>query len=345
MSGRAARCWVVALAVAGLVVLPAASATLKVGPEEALKSPSAAARVAQDGDTVEIAPGEYFDCAVWRSDRLTITGPADAATPAVLTDAACGGKALFVVGGKDVTIRHLTFARVRVPDGNGAGIRAEGTNLTVEHSRFVNNQVGILSADSPLGTLAVLDSEFESNGNCTAARCNATLQAGTLLRLRIERSSFTGARGGNLVQGAPQRSDVLESRFTDGPAGKAAHLLSLGGGAMLVRGNLFEKGPASEGPDVAVRLFDLWGPAAGMLFQDNTLENRTGRSLVFIHNQTAGKVRLEGNHVASGDTVLDESGYWVARARAMARGAIDEVRSLAGKAKRLVGGLVNRLMP
>src|SRR5258708_26983509 len=51
----------------------------------------------------------------------------------VITDKACQGKALFVITGDDVSVRNLTFTRARVPDGNGAGIRAEGVNLRVEH--------------------------------------------------------------------------------------------------------------------------------------------------------------------------------------------------------------------
>ena len=64
----------------------------------------------------------------------------------MLSDKSCGGKAIFITLGSDITIRNLTFARARVPDRNGAGIRAEGRNLTVEHSRFIDNENGILAA-------------------------------------------------------------------------------------------------------------------------------------------------------------------------------------------------------
>jgi hypothetical protein len=43
------------------------------------------------------------------------------------------GKDLFVTDGNDITIRVLTLTRARVPDGNGAGIRAEGGDLTVQN--------------------------------------------------------------------------------------------------------------------------------------------------------------------------------------------------------------------
>ena len=216
---------------------PAAAKTLQVGPDLAFKTPSQAAAKAEDGDTIEIAAGEYFDCAVWRANRLTITGPVDPATPAVLSDAACNGKALFVVAGADTTIRHLTFTRVRVPDGNGAGIRAEGRNLTVEHSRFVNNQVAILAGDQPDGSIALLDSQFARNGVCDGPHCLPSVLIGTLLRLRVERSSFTAGRGGEYLRAA--RTDILASRFADGPAGVSTAHVGLAGGSIQVADSSF----------------------------------------------------------------------------------------------------------
>src|SRR3954451_3627054 len=119
--------------------------TLLVGADHELKVPSAAAAVVHAGDTVVIEPGEYFDCAIWRANGLTIEGKSDGVA---ITDKACAGKALFVVDGDDITIRNITFTRGRVPDGNGAGIRAEGANLRIERGRFINNENGILSSES-----------------------------------------------------------------------------------------------------------------------------------------------------------------------------------------------------
>src|SRR4051794_14100096 len=99
---------------------PASSAALRVGPGQTYATPSAAVAAARDGDTVEILPGTYYDCAVVRQNKLTIQG---AGPDAILTDTTCQGKALLVIDGSDVTVRGLTLQRARVPDGNGAGIR------------------------------------------------------------------------------------------------------------------------------------------------------------------------------------------------------------------------------
>src|SRR6185437_13040013 len=137
--------------------------TLEVGPNHKFKVPSAAIAAASDGDVVDIAPVKdgYFDCAVLRANHLTVEGRGSGV---VLTDKTCQGKAIFVTVGNDITIRNITFARARVPDGNGAGIRAEGNNLTIEKSRFINNENGILAADAPNSTIRIFDSEFTRNG-------------------------------------------------------------------------------------------------------------------------------------------------------------------------------------
>ena len=114
-----------AIAVLPFFVVPSHAATLEVGPDKSYTAPSAAAAKAKDGDHIEIAPGSYFDCAVWRANDLVIegTGPGVA-----ITDKTCMGKALFVIVGNDITVRNLTLTRARVPDMNGAGIRQEGRN-------------------------------------------------------------------------------------------------------------------------------------------------------------------------------------------------------------------------
>jgi hypothetical protein len=67
----------------------------------------------------------------------------------VLTDKTCQRKAIFVTAGDGITIRSLAFARGRVPNKNGAGIRVERKDFTIEHSRFINNENGILTTEAP----------------------------------------------------------------------------------------------------------------------------------------------------------------------------------------------------
>ncbi len=124
--------------------------------------------MAKPGDVIRIAPGEYTDCAIWRASRLTIEGTG---AGAVLANKSCAGKGIFIIQGNDTTVRNLTFAHAAVPDHNGAGIRVEGRNLTVEHSRFIDNENGILAGVIANSTIRIIDSEFRGNGKCDPTLC------------------------------------------------------------------------------------------------------------------------------------------------------------------------------
>ncbi len=128
---------------------PSTGSVLNVGPSRQLKLPSQAAAIAKPGDTIRIDAGEYADCAIWRASQLTIEGEG---AGAVLAGKSCADKGIFIIGGSDVTVRNITFAHAAVPEHNGSGIRAEGHNLTIEHSRFIDNEDGILSAMIASGT-------------------------------------------------------------------------------------------------------------------------------------------------------------------------------------------------
>ena len=87
------------------IASPSRGDTLKVGPNQTYKAPSAAAAVAKNGDHIEIEPGQYFDCAVWNADNLVIEGTDSGV---VITDKTCNGMGLFVIWGNNITVRNLT---------------------------------------------------------------------------------------------------------------------------------------------------------------------------------------------------------------------------------------------
>jgi nitrous oxidase accessory protein NosD len=152
---------------------------LAVGATRVLKLPSQAATVALAGDTIRIDPGTYADCAVWRAPRLVI----EASGPGVrLVNKVCADKGIFVVQGDDVIVRGLTFEGAKDSWHNGAGIRGLGENLTVEDSRFVDNEDGILTAGSMTSIVRVTGSTFTGNGACIG-ECAHGIYAGTAIRL------------------------------------------------------------------------------------------------------------------------------------------------------------------
>ena len=273
----------------------ALAAVLEVGASHELKVPSAAARVAHDGDTVEIEPGEYFDCAVWAANRLTIVGKGSGV---VITDKTCEGKALFITRGNDITVRNITFTRARVPDGNGAGIRVEGRNLTVEHSRFVNNEDGMLSGNSPQSEIRVSDSEFLQNGKCVGNDCAHGIYIGQVALLRIERSKFFETKDGHHVKSRALRTELVGNNIADGPNGTSSYLVDIpNGGSFVMENNTLEKGPNCSNHTAAVMIGEegISQPTKELVIKNNKFTNDLPSSTIFVKNMTATEAQLSGN--------------------------------------------------
>jgi Right handed beta helix region len=279
------------------LALPAGARTLEVGPGKQFAQPSQAAAAAQDGDRVVIAPGQYFDCAVWRQNNLTVEGVS--AQDTVITDKTCQGKALFVIPGSNVTVRNLTLTRARAPDGNGAGIRAEGRNLLVERVRFIDNQNGILAADQPQSEIIVRDSEFVRNGTCEQD-CAHGIYANRLALLRVERSAFRETRQGHHVKSRAFRTEVLGCDIGDGPTGTASYLVDVpNGGAVVIQNNRLEKGPKAENHLAAISIGaeGVDRPTPEIRVEGNQFSADGAYATVFVVNLTATPAMLRDNQL------------------------------------------------
>ncbi len=218
-----------------LGVLPCQAKTLRVGANETYKMPSEAAEVAQNGDHIQIEPGEYFDCAVWRADNLVIEGIGPGV---VIRDKACWERAFqMFIAAENTTVRNLTLTRARVPDNNGAGIRLDKGNLVVDRVKFIDNQNGIL-ASPPGVTITITNSDFEKNGVCAAA-CAHAIYVGEAKLLRVEHSRFRATRQGHSIKSRALRTEVIGCDIGDGPDGTSSYLIDISnGGAVVVRDNI-----------------------------------------------------------------------------------------------------------
>jgi hypothetical protein len=285
------------LAAAIAPLLGAAAATLQAGPGTKYAQPSDAIAAADAGDTVDIAPGQYFDCASVKVPHLTIQGVGDPAK-IVLTDKTCAGKALLVIDAPDVTIRNLTLTRARVPDGNGAGIRMEGGNLTVDGVHFVNNQDGILTAADPSWVLTVTNSVFDKNGSCKDS-CSHGIYAGTIGKLIVRNSRFFETKEAHHIKSRALFTEVTGCTIEDGPNGTASYLIEApNGGTLIVRNNTMEKGPRAENHTAAIVIGDegVTQPTGEISITNNVFTNdMADHRTAFVNNDTATEAELHGN--------------------------------------------------
>ena len=300
-----------AVATLGLLIAhSAAGATLEVGPGKKYEAPSGAAAAAQDGDRIVIAPGEYFDCAIWRANNLVIEGAGPGKT--VITDKTCAGKAIFVMDGNNVTVRNLTLARARVPDFNGAGIRGEGGSLTVDHVDFINNQNGILTADLPQATIIVRDSNFIRNGTCEGGGgCAHGLYVNRAKLLRVERSKFAETKEGHQIKSRAERTEVIGCDISDGPNGTSSYTVELpDGGAIVMRDTHIEKGPKSENHTAAVMIGaeGVTQRTPEITLTNNVFQVDGNYTSFLLANGTATEAELKGNKLIGGARALRGDG-------------------------------------
>ncbi len=287
-------------ALLGLLCMPAAARTLTVGAGRDYPSLAAALAVAQPFDHVSLAPGRHADCASIRTDDLVIEGAAQGGAESVVLDGvACEGKAAFVVHANRITIRNMTLAHIRVPSGNGAGIRPEGIDLLVERVRFIENENGILAAPSPESTIIVRDSLFERNGVCNPL-CAHGIYVNALTLLRVERSRFFETHVGHHIKSRAPRTEVIDCELIDGDRGTSSYQIDLpNGGALRAQGNRIQKGPRSDNPKSVIILGEegVTQPPGEILIADNILTVDGLSDVVFVRNDTPVAASLRNNKI------------------------------------------------
>jgi hypothetical protein len=237
---------------------------LQVGPGRALLRPSWAARCVRDGDTVEIDAGIYEgDAAVWTASDLTLRGVGG--RPRLKAAGAhAQGKAIWVIKGRNTIVDNIEFSDARVPDGNGAAIRDESRDLTVRGSNFHDNEMGILSGDSPGSHILIENSEFSRHGSPDGR--NHNIYIGAAARFTLRSSYVHHAWVGHNVKSRARETFILYNRIMDEADGRSSYAVDIpNGGLAYVIGNLIQHGPRAESTTIV-----SYG-AEGLTYADNQL--------------------------------------------------------------------------
>ena len=199
---------------------------------------------------------------------------------------------------------------MRVPDGNGAGIRAEGRNLTVENSRFVNNEEGLLASDNSDSVITIINSEFDDNGKCAEA-CAHGLYVGQIAALRISGSKFYQTKVGHSIKSRARRTELRDNDIEDGPEGTSSYLVDIpNGGSLVMENNRLEKGPKSSNSGVAVTIGEegVAQPTDELRISGNSFRNDQAVRTIFVRNLTATAAVLTGNTFTGSVTPLSGDG-------------------------------------
>ncbi|HVA14175.1 MAG TPA: right-handed parallel beta-helix repeat-containing protein [Stellaceae bacterium] len=285
----------------------ASGRVLRVGPSRDIKTIHAAADQAKDGDTIEIDAGNYLgDVAVWKASNLTIRGVGG--RPHLDADGeAAQGKGIWVTAGNNIRIENIEFSGAKVGDNNGAGIRAEGANLTIFNCYFHDNQEGILAADNADSDIVIDSSAFVHNG--TQSGQTHGIYINHIRTLFVRGSVFQDTTIGHHIKTRAENDYILYNRILDFADGTASYSIDMSnGGRGYIIGNVIEKGPKADNYTmIAIAMEGPTLPEQEVYVVGNTmvLDRSSG---IFVHSRSPGTTVVADNIMAGPGVPLQGNG-------------------------------------
>lgn len=266
----------------------------------------AAVTAVRDGTaTILIEPGTYRDCTVQTGGDITYRARVPGTV--VFDGGACEGKATFVLRGRRSAVDGIIFRGIRVPDGNGAGIRTEIGDLTVTNSTFLDSQEGILGGNPDGRQRITIDrSTFAGLGQCDETTdCSHSVYLGNNGSITIRRSRFERGTGGHYVKIRAPHIEITDSSFDDSRGSKTNYMIDLPEGATgLIARNSFVQGKAKENWTgfIVVGAEKRTFPANGLRVVDNEARLAPGmtKSPAFVADYTGDGVAVGANRLGPG---------------------------------------------
>jgi hypothetical protein len=267
--------------------------------------PSQVSTLVQHADTVLIDSGLYeSDVALWSANDLVIKG-VNGKARLFSNGLVYGGKAIWVIQGDDNIVENIEFAEAACVDLNGAGIRQEGTNLTVRNCYFHDNENGILCGADANSDILIEYSVFFNNGHGDGYSHN--LYIGHIHRLTFRYNYTHHADIGHELKSRAEENYILYNRFGEESTGTGSRSIDLpNGGLAIILGNVIEQGPNSDNSNIVG--YGLEGTSnvndTSVYIVHNTIvNNKANGSFVQLQNGTP-YCMIRNNIFAGPGTVL-----------------------------------------
>lgn len=288
-----------------------------VGASQKYLIPSQVSNLVKDGDTIMIDEGIYAnDATKWTKKNLVFFGLGTPINPTILRYSGDipNGKGIWVFEQPGISdnpyIENITFDGAQVSDGNGgngAGLRHQSLNLTVNNCKFKNCQNGILEGGNYSGSnVIIVNSEFSNNGyagtNSSYVGYEHNIYISTNTdSLLVKNCWFHDPRGqANSLKTRAQKSYILYN-VIDEAAGYGSWELNIAqGGLVVVVGNLIIQG--ISGANHGIIGWDaVTNPIEEFYFVSNTVINKFVGNVTFVHFAPSGisLVKFRNNIFAS----------------------------------------------
>jgi hypothetical protein len=254
--------------------------------------------------TILIQPGIYRQCTVQQAGRITFKAVQPGT--AIFEATPCEDKAMFVLRGSGSVVDGLVFRNIRVPDGNGAGIRTEIGDLVVRNSTFLDSQEGILGGQPTNQRITIDRSTFAGLGQCDETPdCAHSIYLGNNGHVTITRSRFERGRGGHYVKVRAPNITITGSSFDDSQGRGTNYAIDLPeGGTGLIAGNTFVQGPNKENWTAFITLSaeKKTFSTAGLRIENNvaTLAPGVTKQPAFVADYSGEELAIGANRLGPG---------------------------------------------
>jgi hypothetical protein len=212
-----------------------------------------------------------------------------------------------------------------VVDKNGAGIRQEGTNLTVLRCSFHDSQEGILTGANPSSRIRIEASVFDANGYGDGYSHN--MYIGHVGCFEIVGCWTHRARVGHNIKSRADTNRILYNRISNEADGTASRDIDLpNGGWTLILGNVLQHGPATQNSNMCgYGMEGLSNPSHDMTVACNTfVTQRSAGAFVQLPATGTDTLRLLDNLFVGAASALTGSAAVVdSQANMLIRNIID----------------------
>ena len=295
----------------------------KVGATRTYSKPSQVVSLVQNGDTVDIDAGTYTaDVCAWSKNNLVLRGVGGMAQLDA-NNTSKSRKGIWVISGLNTTVENIEFSNchdVAGLDMNWAGIRMEGTDLTVRNCYFHDNDDGILESNVAVSNIVIEYSEFNRNGYGDGYSHNLYIGHCASLTFRYNYTHLASV--GHELKSRAAVNYILYNRVSD-ETGDASYSINLpNGGFAVVLGNVIEQGNNSQNSVIVDYGSEGYtNPAPHeFYFINNTVVNNRNAGGTFL-NVTSGAALFKGYNnlfagagtklTGSATTIDTLSNWWV----------------------------------
>jgi hypothetical protein len=281
-------------------------ATLSVGSGQTYATIAAAVDASASGDTITVQAGTYTNDFLQIDHDLNLVA-VGGWVKMIATAQPPDGKAMITESGT-VSISGFDISGVTVPDQNGAAIRYQGGNLTLDNVFIHDNQEGLLGASDLGGSITITASEFARNGDGSGHTHG--IYVGPISKFTLTGSYIHDTVVGHEIKSRALNNVITNNRIFDN-AGSASYSIDLpNGGTATIQNNVIQQGPNSQNP--AILAYGEEGIPAGyrteVMVAGNTIVNDQGSGYLLL-NPGGYPVSLSDNtvfgltQIPSGSTV------------------------------------------